>query len=116
MKPVREYLTDLLTYLEDIDSFTRAGESAFAADRKTQLAVMRAYEIVGEIVKRLPSELLDRQSHIDWKAIKGFRDVLIHQYDNVDLGIVWGAVERLPALRAAIEALLDELPPDEPIS
>ncbi len=116
MKPVRDYLTVLLAYLEDIDFFTRAGESAFVADRKTQPAVMRAYEIVGEIVKRLPSELLDKQSHIDWKAVKGFRDVLIHQYDNVDLGIVWGAVERLPTLRTAIEALLAELPPDEPIS
>lgn len=57
--------------------------------------------------------MLDTQPQVDWKAIKGFRDLLIHQYDNVDLTIVWSAVEKLPALRAGVEALLNNLSKDD---
>ena len=110
MKPVRDYLTDILEYVEDIASFTEAGEHHFMTDKKTQLAVMRAYEIIGEIAKRLPQSLLDTEPTVDWKAVKGFRDVLIHQYDNVDLFIVWGAMEQLAALRTAVERMLASLP------
>ena len=110
MKSASDYLSDILEYIADIESFTESGREHFMTDRKTQLAVFRAYEVIGEIVKRLPIALLDTQTGIDWKAVKGFRDILIHQYDNVDLLIVWQAVQKLPSLRAAVEALLDSLP------
>jgi uncharacterized protein with HEPN domain len=113
MKPNRDYLTDILRYIADIESFTEAGESYFMENRKTQRAVIRAYEVIGEVVKPLPQTLLDTQVNIDWKAIKGFRDILIHQYDNVNLDVVWQAIQKLPALRSAIETILDGLPDDE---
>lgn len=112
MRPLGEYLQDLLTYITDVEAFSKEGSAAFKQDRKSQLATIRAYEVIGEIVKRLPSDLLATQSDIDWKAIKGFRDVLIHQYANVDLDVVWGAVERLPTLKAAVEKMLAQLPPE----
>ena len=106
MKHTHDYLVDLLDYVSDIESFTQPGEDHFMEDRKTQLAVIRAYEVIGEIVKRIPQPLLDAQPNVDWKAIKGFRDVLIHQYDNVDLKIVWGAVQQIRLLREAVESML----------
>jgi uncharacterized protein with HEPN domain len=114
MKSVREYLLDCLQYLNDVQDFTvNLDESAFVADRKTQLAVIRAFEVLGEIIKRVPQETLDTQAQIDWRAIKGFRDVLIHQYDNIDLKIVWDAVGRVPAVKQAVDALLADLPTDD---
>lgn len=86
---------------------------AFGRDRKTQLAVIRAFEVIGEVAKRLPDALLDQQASVDWRAVKGFRDVLIHQYDAVDTVIVWDAVERISDVQHAVEALLASLPPED---
>lgn len=41
-----------------------------------------------------------------WKDLKGFRGVLIHQYDDIDLDLLWAALEDLSNLRAAVEAML----------
>lgn len=114
MKALQAYLLDCLQYLNDIQDFTeRLDEEAFTADRKTQLAVIRAFEVLGEIIKRVPQDILDTQKLIDWRAIKGFRDILIHQYDNIDLKIVWDAVGRVSEIKIAIQAMLDNLPLDE---
>ena len=62
--------------------------------------------MIGEIAKRLPDRLLEQQPQVAWKKVKGFRDFLAHNYEAVILQIVWGAVEELPELRAAVEKLL----------
>jgi uncharacterized protein with HEPN domain len=83
-----------------------------------QESVIRCYEVIGEIVKRLDPNLLAPYPHIPWKSISGFRDLLIHNYDEIRLDIVWEAVEDdLPAPKHAVEALLSSPPEsdsDEP--
>jgi uncharacterized protein with HEPN domain len=76
------------------------------------LAVRKAYEVLGEIAKRIPETLLAQQPTVRWKDLKKMRDVITHRYDEIDLGLVWNAVEDLPKLRAGVEALLASLPPD----
>lgn len=58
MKPISDYLRDLLEQLSDVETFTFDGQAAFLEDRKTQNAVIRSYEVIGEIAKRLPDDLL----------------------------------------------------------
>lgn len=77
-KTARDYLVDLLDYIRKVADFTQEGHSVFMADEKTQFAVIRAYEVIGEIVKRLPPELLETQPEVEWQAIKEFRDFLSH--------------------------------------
>jgi uncharacterized protein with HEPN domain len=67
--------------------------------------------------------LLVPHPHIPWRQFTGFRDVLIHQYDRIDLKVVWDAIERdLPQLKDAAEAMLrglesnDDAQPDSPPS
>jgi uncharacterized protein with HEPN domain len=109
-KNIRDYLLDMQTYLQDIRQFTDEQQAdAFKADRKTQLAVILAFEVIGEIAKRLPDELINSQSGVDWRAVKGFRDILIHQYDVIDLDIVWDAIRQVPNVEATIQALLNTL-------
>ncbi len=112
MNPVRQYVEDLLTNIEAIERFTADGRDAFLADDKTQYAVIRAYELVGEVVKRLPPELLEPYPEVEWKQIAGFRDFLIHRYDEVDLDVVWGAVEKMSRLRTAVEAIQQQMDPE----
>ena len=79
----------------------------FATDLKTQSAVLYQIAILGEAVKRLSPEFRSQHSAIDWRAIAGMRDKLIHDYGNVDIKRVWATLQTsLPQLLSDIEPLL----------
>jgi uncharacterized protein with HEPN domain len=61
----------------------------------------------------LSQTVLDKQPETDWKAIKGFREIVAYPCDNMDMQIVWNTVEKLPSFRLSVEAMLVSLPPDE---
>jgi len=115
-KALKPYLRDLLAELADIADFSAVGREVFWTDRRTQKAVIRSYEVIGEIVKRIPQAIRDENPQIDWRKLAAFRDFLAHNYDDVTLRNVWEAVEDLPNLKALVEAMLDSLPDDPPIS
>ncbi len=73
-------------------------------DLKTQLAVTRELEIIGEASKRFSPEFKDLHGSIPWRRIAGMRDFLIHDYMQVDLKEVWkAATEGIPELKLALE-------------
>ncbi|MBX3063721.1 MAG: DUF86 domain-containing protein [Anaerolineae bacterium] len=78
-------------------------------DVKTQYAVARAYEIIGEILKRIPNSMLDKYPSADWGQVKRFRDFLAHNYRIVLPIRLWDAVEDIPNLCAAVESMLRDL-------
>lgn len=108
-KTPADYLRDMLHEFDDIATFTTEGKTAFIADAKTRKAVIRSYEVVGEICKRLPDDLRNANPQLDWRKLIGFRDFLAHHYEEVMLNFVWDAVEDLPTLRAKVEAMLAAL-------
>jgi uncharacterized protein with HEPN domain len=90
-----------------IDEYTCEGRDQFFRDKRTQDAVIRNLEIIGEASKALSLDLRERPQDLPWRRIAGMRDRLIHQYFGVDLELVWSAVEREPpALGARVEELL----------
>jgi len=106
---IADYLRDLLDELADVASFTIEGRQSFEMDAKTHKAVIRSYEVIGEIAKRLPQSARDGAPDVDWRKLIGFRDFLAHNYDKIVLRTVWDAVEDLPNLKAAVEAMLATL-------
>jgi uncharacterized protein with HEPN domain len=97
------YLSHIRDSIELIRDYTSDGEDYFYEDRKTQDAVIRNLEIIGEAVKQLPSELTCKYGDIPWRDIAGMRDRLIHHYFGVDLKMVWAVVEnRLSELEEVI--------------
>ena len=113
MKATRLYLQDILKAILRIEDYTSEGKKAFFNDTKTQDAVTRNFEIIGEVVKRIPKAVLSQQPQVPWQDIAGFRDVLIHDYAEIDLDEVWLTIARdLPGLHTAIAALLASLPDD----
>ncbi|MCY3797116.1 MAG: DUF86 domain-containing protein [Chloroflexi bacterium] len=109
----RMYCRDILDRIRRIERYTTDGRAAFLASELHQDGVIRSFEVIGEVVKRLDSTLQAQHPDVAWSDFAGFRDVLIHQYDRVRLDLVWRfAQEDLPALKRAVAALLRDL--DDP--
>lgn len=103
-KDPQVYLAHINDAIRIIRDYTKEGEAAFFRDRKTQDAVIRNLEIIGEAVKNLPVEMTDRHKNVPWKNIAGMRDRLIHHYFGVNLKLVWGVVEnRLEELDQVVQ-------------
>jgi uncharacterized protein with HEPN domain len=109
-KDPRVYLAHILECIQRVERFTNEGRSRFFQDVMVQDAVLRNFEVIGEAAKRLDDAYRAAHPQIPWRALAGLRDVLIHQYETVDLERVWAMVEgELPGLREAIAALLPPL-------
>ena len=114
MKDDRAYLLHVCDAIERIRSYTSEGRDAFMADTRTQDAVIRNIEIIGEAVKRLSEDSRSRRPDIPWSQIAGMRDVLIHHYFGVKLETVWEVVDQnLSPLRVAVEDVLANLTADD---
>ncbi len=102
------FLNHILSAITEIESFISGGRSDFYADSKTQSAVIRQLEIIGEAVKNLSAALTQQEQTVPWRQIAGTRDRLIHAYFRVDLDAVWSMLEQdVPTLRADVQRILN---------
>jgi uncharacterized protein with HEPN domain len=69
---------------------------------------VRAIEVIGEAIKKIPFDLRSTYSEIPWRDIAGTRDKLIHEYFGVDVSVIWQTVqEDLPPLIKHLRSILD---------
>lgn len=72
-------------------------------------AVERNFTVIGEAAKRVPELVRKENPQIPWKEMVGMRDIIIHEYDEIDLDEVWGTIERdIPEALKKIDRLLED--------
>ena len=107
MKEGRAYLTHMLERADRILKYIEPGREAFRSDEQIQDSVIRNLEIIGEAAKRVPPELRAELPNVDWPAIGAMRNILAHDYVDVDLEEVWNAAAQdVPVLRERLREFL----------
>ncbi|HEX2965851.1 MAG TPA: DUF86 domain-containing protein [Syntrophorhabdaceae bacterium] len=103
----KELLEDMLQCARRINSYIeKMTYDDFLIDHKTQDAVVRNIEIIGEAVKLLSDDIKRNYSGIAWKEIAGTRDKLIHDYFGINIDVVWNiAKEDLPTFVEELEKI-----------
>lgn len=106
------YLVDMLESAKiALDYVMGKSWDIFSEDMQCQDAVVRRIEIIGEAARRLSQETRDKHPEIPWREITSMRNLVIHEYDVVDIGQVWDTVQnKIPPL---IEQLSKIVPPPE---
>jgi len=109
-KDPRVYLAHIMECIDRIQDYTTQGREAFFVSRLTQDAVIRNLEIIGEAARRVPEHYRQAHPNIPWREMAGLRNVLIHDYEGVDISRVWLVIENeLPLVRAILATLLPPL-------
>jgi len=110
MRDPKERLRDILEAIAAIDRYRDRDRSAFEQDELLQVWFLRHLQIIGEAARRLPEEIRNLAPDIPWHKIIGMRNILVHGYFEIDLDVVWDAVQQdVPLLKPAVEALLKNL-------
>jgi uncharacterized protein with HEPN domain len=110
VKDDHAYLLHILDSIGKIFDYTTEGREGFFSDTKTQDAVVRNLEIIGEAVKRVSPGCRDENRDIPWKQIAGMRDRLIHDYFGVDMKLVWAVIgKELRPLERKIQLIVQRM-------
>lgn len=83
LEDIQESMQKILSFIDDL-SF-----KDFKKDIKTQDAVIRNFEVIGEASNNLPSQIKEKYPNVPWDEMYGLRNIVSHEYFGVDLGLIW---------------------------
>lgn len=107
MRIIEERFLDMLEAIQRIEKYAGRGRQAFVADELIQTYIVHNLQILGEAAAKIPSDQQREYPELPWPKMIGMRNVLVHNYFNIDLDIVWQVVEsELPILKESLNRIL----------
>ena len=83
-------LTKILNYITELQEFINGySKEQFIADKKTINACVFNLSQIGELAGKVSDELMLQNSHIEWRGLKALRNRIVHDYDGVNLNMIW---------------------------
>lgn len=113
MRDDREKLRDILEAIERINKYAVQGRQSFEQNELIQTWFIQHLQVIGEASRALSAEVREQNPQVPWSQIVGMRNVLAHNYFEIDLDVVWLVVEReLPNLKPQVQSILQGLSQD----
>jgi len=104
----RIIIQKIVGYIDDVEKYVEGIEARdFLDDKKTITACAFTVSQIGELVKEITDETIEKYPTIPWNSIKGMRNRIVHDYENVDLSVLWGTIrESLPELKNELKDII----------
>ena len=101
-------LTKILTYIKELKSFINGyNQEKFENDRKTINACVFDLSQIGELASKISKEIMEENSKIEWQGLKSLRNRIVHDYDGINLTMIWGFLtEELDELEKQINKII----------
>ena len=106
----REILRRIVECIDAVEGYTARVGANWADDDMAVDAIAKRVEEIGEVAKRLTPDALATMPGVDWRGVKGIRDVMAHDYLDVETDVIADVVaDYLPGLRAEISRVLSDM-------
>jgi uncharacterized protein with HEPN domain len=110
----RIYVEHILKNIAHVQRLTAESEALFFENEDTQAAVLYYLQTMAESVTRLSDSIQQQHPQIAWAQIRGFRNLIVHDYLGINLKIVWEIIQvELPALKTVMSSILRMLESDD---
>lgn len=110
MRNNAEKLRDILEAIERIERYAVSGKQNFEQNELVQVWMTQNLQIIGEASRALSAEFREEHPEIPWSQIIGMRNILVHNYFEIDVEIVWSVLEQnLPELKSKIQEILSAM-------
>lgn len=108
----KKVIQKMIDYCQDISAFMERFDNnynKYCKDKDFQYSCNMCIIQIGELVNRLSDEFIEKYNNIPWHAIKAMRNLHAHDYESVDLNIVWNTLnEDIPALKLDLIEILNK--------
>jgi uncharacterized protein with HEPN domain len=109
MRDDKEKLLDILEAIEIIEKYMQK-RKIYNLNEIELAGILRYFEIIGEASHSISQKLKDKYLKIPWRLLKDFRNVLVHQYFDIDLQMVENAInQEIPILKQNIQQIISDL-------
>ncbi len=104
----RIIIQKIMSYIDDIEKYVDGFQAKdFLDDKKTITACAFSVSQIGELVKEITNETINKYTNIPWSSIRGLRNRIVHDYENVDLSVLWGTINiSLPDLKEKLKDII----------
>lgn len=100
-------LNDLIRFADTASRLVGRGKDTYDSDEAMRLAAEAILHKIGEAVNRLPEDFIAAHPDVAWRSMKATRNIVAHEYEQVDYDIIWNALaNRLPVEADRIRQIL----------